>query len=450
MKKEMLAFLREERSISEYKILTLERGRPKPYKARLLSIERDFLKFPFDSLGLDSLSELRSAVSAFKADRALFDSKYSSGLLRERASSPRHISSLRRRIAFFKSLYKYLLEDKIRKIDPLEGKTSISKRALSPKRPSSVRAVEGALSAKKRARIQILLYSFARIIRREALDIEATLDLLEKENGEASIELEARLDGLFDFGVINIFRYYNAGIMETPLLTNGTMGHNNYISCIYPLSDITDSLERSICIERTLPLERGFFSKAGAPINKKFVKRGFSIKLPIARVGNETMKLLYLDLFSTQRTCVTPLMEKDFYNIKIRGDYYKAISTIPVWEFPKKVVGPYLNREILRLLELEEASLIGTVDFADDQFCIAANKSSKGKIEIDPVESRILVAATRSEDSHINQAYSWIKLLIKEIKDDYEESFLRKEAVESSENRLAKYQKFLENKEYEQ
>lgn len=446
MKKELLDFLNEERSISEYKILTLDRGELKPYKARLLSIERDFLKFSFDSLKIEEISELRSAVLMFKTDRPLFDKKYNNNLQSKSASSPTYVTSLRKRITFFKNLHKYLLENKIRKVNLLEEKSLQKVEVESLTGIDSVREAEGALLSKERARIQILIYCFARVIYKEILNIESDLNLAEEGAHKDLSSLKTRLDGLFDFGISNIFKHYNSGIIEVPLLINGTMGHNDYVSCIYPLANLTDSMKKSVAIKRVLPKNKDFFSKTGVPISKKFVKRGFSLILPIARVGNETMELLFSDIFSLSGVCLNSIMTKEFYNIGINDVYYKALSTIPVWDFERKMDGPHLNREALRLLGLEKTPLVGTLDVSDESTYVAINKNHNGRIDLDINASKLLVAVTRSESSHINQAYFWIKLLIKEIKDGYEGNFSPKEITESSESRKTKYLEFLRNK----
>jgi len=446
MKKELLDFLNEERSISEYKIQTLDRGELKAYKARLLSIEKDFLKFPFDSLEIDEIGEFRYAISIFKTDRSAFDKKYNNNLRSKPASSPRYIASLKKRIAFFKKLYKFLLENKIRKVNLLEEESLQRVEVNTLTGIDSVREAEGALLSKERARIQILIYCFARVIYKEILSIESELGLVEEGAFKDLSDLKARLDGLFDFGTKNMFKYYNSGIMEVPLLINGTMGHNDYVSCIYPLADLTDSFSEAVVLRRVLQKNKVFFSKTGVPINKKFIKRGFSIVLPVTRVGNETMELLFSDLFSSSGVCLNSIMTKSFYNIRVNDIYYKALSTIPIWSYPDKMIGPHLNREVLKLLELDKMPLVGTLDISDKNIYTAINKNFNGHIALDYDSSKLLVAATRSESSHINQACFWIKLLIKEIKDDYESNFLPKEEAGSSKGRKIKYQEFLRNR----
>ena len=38
-----------------------------------------------------------------------------------------------------------------------------------------------------------------------------------------------------------IFKYYNDGISEVPMIINGTMGHNSFLPAIYPLSNLCDA-----------------------------------------------------------------------------------------------------------------------------------------------------------------------------------------------------------------
>jgi|15BtaG_2_1085339.scaffolds.fasta_scaffold00415_20 hypothetical protein len=448
MKKELLEFLEEEISISKYKIITLDRGSKKTYKNRLLAIERDFLKFPFESLGIDDIDAFRKAVLMFKTDRELFDKVYNNNL-DSKAPEAFIISTLNlnKRINFFKNLYKYLLENKIRKVNLIEESSLGGDRADGAELTGidSIRKNEGALISKERARIQILIYCFARVIHKELSSIEAEIGLLKDGENKDIRVLKSRIDGLFDFGINNIFKHYNSGITEVPLLINGTMGHNDYVPCIYPLVNLTDSIDGNLSIDRVLGEDRNFFSKTGVRINKKFIKRGFSIVLPIPRVGNETMDLLYLDLFSSSGTRLNSIMTKSFYNIKVKEEYSKAIATVPIWEFPEKMNNLYLNREILSLLGLDSMPLIGSLDFLDKNIYMAVNNNN-GSIKLNKKDSKILVAATRSETAHVNQAHFWIKLLIKEIKDDYESKFHIESIHDNSDNRKIKYQEFLRNK----
>ena len=62
MKKELLKYIDEEKSISKYKITLLRKGPEKPYKTRLLSIESDFISYPFHKIKAKNINELKDAL----------------------------------------------------------------------------------------------------------------------------------------------------------------------------------------------------------------------------------------------------------------------------------------------------------------------------------------------------------------------------------------------------
>jgi hypothetical protein len=72
-------FIENEKDISRFKLKGLK-GEPRPYKARLAEIEKEFLCIDFDSLSLDELG-VREAVRLFRVSRPSFYIKYKDTLL---------------------------------------------------------------------------------------------------------------------------------------------------------------------------------------------------------------------------------------------------------------------------------------------------------------------------------------------------------------------------------
>ena len=50
MKEEFLKYIKNEKDISRYKISLLEKRTNKEYKYRLISIEKDFIDYPFEKM----------------------------------------------------------------------------------------------------------------------------------------------------------------------------------------------------------------------------------------------------------------------------------------------------------------------------------------------------------------------------------------------------------------
>jgi hypothetical protein len=206
------------------------------------------------------------------------------------------------------------------------------------------------------------------------------------------------------------------------LLINGTLGHNNFTSATYPLSNIFDKYPGTYSVRRLLEQNKRFFYKPGGHVNKRFVKRGFGLTTPIQRVSNESIELLYLDIWSSGGIRLTSIFEPDFFNYNNNGVYYKAISTKPVWEWQKLIDNPYLQRELTTLLGLD-GPLSGPIDISDEETISIINNSGKNSAQIDPSASKVMVAATRSEAAHVRRAREYVFELASSIKEEFEMTF---------------------------
>jgi len=221
-----------------------------------------------------------------------------------------------------------------------------------------------------------------------------------------------------------MFIYYNESIEQTYELLYHTGDKNDFIPSIYPLVNLVDKSRNSnLKISRVLPLDKNFFSKTGRPIIKKANERGFSIVTSINRVGNETVELLYRSIYSESGICLNQILKNNFYNIKIAsGSYNKAVSAIPIWDILSNNYDAYLSRQIFELFGLADTGL-QTINLSDPNFVQAINKSDFS-VNINMDMSKILIAATRSEADKIIDAKKYIVLLIKDLKEEYNNKFL--------------------------
>jgi hypothetical protein len=427
MNDDFLKYIKDEKDISRYKISLLEERTNKEYKYRLISIEKDFIDYPFEKNSFKDLDELKHAMSLFKTDRPQFERKFSKNIItKTRIVSGGHISSLQKKNKYYEDLYKYLLDIKIKEINLLQSEYIKSKLKnadeIIPAGIDSLSETEGVSLAKKRARIQILLYCLSRFIYHKTKKIGPLL-AIGQMSFELYDELRKSLDNFFTDIKYELFNHYNNGIKEVPLLINGTLGHNNFVHTIYPLVNVVDKYPDSYCLKRVLTKDKIFFGKNKRPVNKKNIKRGVAMVTPIRRIGNEAINLLYLDLWTNNGISINSVMEKEFFNLSINNDYYKAIASKPVWAFNQNIDNNFLLREVLSLFELEDEPLVDGIDFGNLSILDKINKMDKGKMSICSESSKILIAATRSESEHIKEACGWIDLLIKEIRDDYKSLF---------------------------
>jgi hypothetical protein len=428
MNENILKYIKNEKDIARYKISLLDKRTNKSYKYRLLSIERDFVEYPFEKLNLKDLDELKDAMSLFKTDRKQFEQKFAKDIVsKTKIISKEQIKILQNKIKYYEDLYIYLLDFKIKEINLLQNEYIKSKFKKANKDISSIgidslSEMEGVHLSKKRARIQVLIYCLSRFIYHKIQDIKNAFDL--DDISFVSYEkIRKEVDNLFIDIKYKIFKHYNDGINEVPLLINGTLGHNNFVNTIYPLINLMDKHPGNYSIKRLLSKDIDFFDENNSPINKKFIQRGLGIVTPMKRVGNESIKLLYLDLWTKNGISINVIMNKEFFNHMVGDDYFKTIPTMPVWTFNEVIDNKFLLREVLSLLSLDEASLVDEIDFDDPLVLNKINTMNKGRIFICPELSKIFIAATRSESEHIKESCVWIDLLIKEIKDDYKNIF---------------------------
>jgi hypothetical protein len=416
MKKELLSYLKEEREISSYRIDTLKKGPARNYKARLLILEKEFIDFKFENLPIESLDDLREAVNLFKIDRSLFNTRYLSHL-----DSPEvKVNSVEEKISYFEDIFKDLIENKIREVNIVQNSKvrDFLNLDIDPNESGidTISRIEGSRVGRKRARLQILTYCLARFI-------YSKIRAIKESEPSDSVSLDTLLDNIYE----DLFKYYNDGIREVPLITNGTLGHNNMVPTVYPLINLFDKFKEDVSISRTLESSWNFYGESGFPIKKKFIERGYSLVTPIPRVGNEWMNLLYLDLYSEDGTNLNSIMTKEFYNYLSSSTYYKAISTIPVWNILNGQHTLDVYKSIYPLFGLEYNESISKYEdviLNNSSIINNINTFMEGKKIICKSKSKMLVAATRSESLHLEEALGWLKILINEIKVDYNKKFV--------------------------
>lgn len=414
MEDEYLEYIKNEKDISVYKTSLLRKKKDKEYRHRLISIEEDFVSYPFEDMDFDSLDALRSAMLLFKSDRNAFNIEHvDAWSLKERVITDGQIRTLRDKILYCDSLYRYLLDSMIKDFKLVNP--NASHNGLPG--PSD----EGAIASKKRARIQILIYCLSRFIHGKVKVMNSGMDKTLSPSEYDRVRLSA--DNLFDNVGDELFKNYNNGISEVPLIINGTSGHNNFIHTVYPLVNLFDKYPDSYSVGRILPGGDPIFSKTGRPIKKRQVERGFGLITNMPRLGNEAIRLLYCNLKSSSGTDISKLFCREFFNVKIDSDYYKAVPTVPIWTIKSNDCDPFFLREVLGLLDLDGESMVDDIDFSSLLVTDKINKTVSSKISLCGKSSKILTAATRSEAEHVQAAKAYVDILIKEIKNDYKAVF---------------------------
>lgn len=403
--------IEDEKQLAAYKIAILKSGDQKGYKKRLIMKEEDFIKYDFSKINFSSLEELRSALLLFKASRESFDMKYgdSKKISLEKVSYV-DLEKTKEKIKYLEDKCKWILDFKIKEINIVENKTLQSLVKNIPDNIDSldiskIKKIEGSLIGKKRARIQLLTFCFAKYMFLALRDISLKLeakDLLYEDLRT----INKNIDNIFSGYKNKYYQYFNSAIQELPMLLMSSKGENDYVSLIHPLVNITNSIDK-FYISKISPKEDVVFDDAGKFINKKSSMRSYGINTNIKRIGNETVDPFYIEIFSENGNDLTNIFEKSFFNNSVNGEYFKSLSLLPL-------------QDVKSLLNNEDFDHY----FKDNDYNKEAiNSGSVNNVFLSKENSIILVAETRSDSEHLNDSEKIVELLINNIRNDYRKKF---------------------------
>jgi len=411
-------YLEEEKQLSEYKLHLLKAGESKQYKERLILKEEDFINFNFSKISLNSLDEAREAVLLFKTSREEFDNKYGDSKKKSLEKiSQSDLEALNQKILFFEDKYKWILDKKIKEINIIDNLTIRSLLKNPPSSfenlsPGQIKKIEGSLVGKYRARIQILLYCLARYLFTEIKKIKKQIsELLFISYNDLKL-LNNKLYLLFEDYNKYIYQYFNIAKTELPSLLCGSHGENLYISSIHSLKNIAPEIEK-FQIGKITNKSTEVYNKDGSKILKKSAERSYGINTDIKRMGNESIDILHLDIYTDDGWNITHLFDRHFFNNYVKGDYIKSISTIPIWNLLDEVLNTDLKNNF---------STFYNKDFKEKNY-EKINKGSVDPVILSANDSIILVAETRSDAEHLKDIEKVIDLLINSLKKEYQEKF---------------------------
>lgn len=435
--------IEEEKQLSEYKLQLLKTGESKQYKERLILKEEDFINFDFSKISFSSLEEVREAILMFKTSREDFDAKYGDSKKKSLEKiSQVDLDLLSEKIAFFEDKYKWILDKKIKEINIVDNSTI---RSLLKDPPldlnnlslNQIKKIEGSSIAKYRARIQILLYCLARYYFTEIKKIKKEISESEIISYNDLKLFNIKLFLLFDDYSKYFYQYFNIAKAELPSLLCGSNGENAHISSIHSLKNISPEIE-NFKIIKIADKSTMVYGENGNRIDKKSAERAYGINTGIRRIGNESIDILHIDIYTDDGWNVSHLFDRSFFNNYVKGDYIKSISTIPIWDLVKEI-------------ENTDLKVIFSSFYKENYIDLNYEKINKGLV--DPVklsvkDSIILVAETRSDAEHLKDVEKVIDLLINVIKKEYQERFNYYFSSESLEENSRKniLKRFLEPK----
>ena len=411
-------YIEEEKQLSEYKLQLLRTGESKQYKERLVLKEEDFINFDFSKISFASLEEVRDAILLFKTSREEFDIKYGDSKKKSLEKvSQSDLDILKEKILFFENKYKWILDKKIKEINIIENKTI---RSLLKNPPddlddldiNQLKKLEGSLIGKYRARIQIVLYCLARYFFTEIRKIKKEILEISTISYNDLKHFNIKLYLLFEEYNKYIYQYFNIAKAELPSLLCGSYGENLHIKSIHSLKNIIPEIEKFQIIKIS-DRSTEVYNKDGSRIYKKSSERAYGINTDIKRVGNESIDILYIDIYNEYALNITALFDRSFFNNYVKGDYIKSISTIPMWDLLREVLNTDLKNDFSSFYD--KAS--GEIYFEK------INKGLVDPVKLSADNSIILVAETRSDAEHIKDVEKVIDLLINSFKKEYQEQF---------------------------
>jgi hypothetical protein len=417
MKSNIEKYINEEKQLAEYKIQLLKAGESKQYKNRLILKEEDFLNFDFSKITFSSLDEVREAILLFKSSREDFDNKYGDSKKKSLEKiSNLELDSLNSKILFFEEKYKWILDKKVKEINVIDNK---SIRSLVKNLPNlneisipQIGKIEGSIVGKYRARIQILLYCLARYFFTEIRAIKNSISNLNFITYSELKALDKKLYSLFIDYIKYIYQYFNVAKVELPSLLINTNGYNPQIDSIHSLKNIAKDIKPfqiAKITDKTVKVYDGY----GNRINKKSSDRAYGINTNIKRVGNESIDIVYMDIYTEDFLNITHIFEYSFFNNYVKGEYFRSIPTIPIPDIIKNINEDGLYNNFISFFKEDSKD----IDF------VKINSGLVDPIRLSSNNSTILIAETRSDSEHLKDVEKLIQILVNSIKKEYEDKF---------------------------
>lgn len=446
MNEHVVNYINTEKDLAKYNILMLERGEVTPARKRLIEIEREFISIPFDKLGLQTVEEVASAIELYRQSRRLFYLKY------DLNNSENIASKISKKLLFLDKVSAQFMKKRIQEINPVQDdyffeelvssyaeKNSIdedqSRDIISHKGLEDLKSLEGAIIAKKRARLQVALYSLGLYIQK-FLDEE--IDFEKEINSDFNL-VNSKIDNFIFTLDKYAFNHYNSSLSILPKKLAGTMGHNDYIERIYSLDNIfslynythTHTHVYTLGKKRQIQLDRPLLGNVSGyknPIYKTYQRdadrqtknRVYGIIFPIERMSREKMTPLHIEIYFSGIN-ITELFCESISNIRVINEhgkeiYFKGILMKPLWELLNYASESLEYHYVVS--KLLDESLNDISKFNDKKFITQLNAKMTPFLEID-LSSKILIPKTRSEEQYIEDIMPLLLKRIDVVKNDY-------------------------------
>ena len=235
-----------------------------------------------------------------------------------------------------------------------------------------------------------------------------------------------------------VFLYYNYSLDVLPDFISNTMGENRHLKKLHRLKNIFNfpqilkdisilpilSNKKDVFFERpfieniTLNGSRKHMHTYVSDRRKDSKHKNFGIMIPMQRIGNEKMTLLY-SFISSNGINITRFFDRTVSNTKANSSvgicYFKSLMLQPLWCLidmtPTKKEAAIFYPIIGHDLRKKE-------DFNNEKIVERVNAYKGSSLTIDE-KSLCLVPRTRSEENAFNELLPWTKKKIDGVKREY-------------------------------
>jgi hypothetical protein len=450
-KSDIARYIQTEKDLSRFKIMTLERLKDiSPSKKRIIEIEKEFLSLPLEKWGFEDMADVASAISIYRSSRSLFYKTYN-------MQKPNDISTdeikniVNSKISFIKEKQQAFLFNMVDEMNLVQNEELFSQLAITTARMGrknlldtlseleamnldELNAIEPIILSKDRARKQATLFSIG-------LYLSEELSIINSYNTKSRndlINISNYIDGVIERVNKNIFKYYNDALDVLPIKFNNSMGKNAYFGKIHYLKNILnfDYMMRDLSDNPIINSINNFNfnnpmilnldcsgKRTVASVlndkNKRAKSRTFGILLPIQRVGNEKMTIMYTHVRACEED-ITDIFEDNISNIKVQymGEltYFKSIMLKPIWQLLdysynndlyEMILSRIIKTNIHDAVDLHNISDTGIVDDYYERSLLIDRKS------------QVLVPKTRSEEDAFIKLSPWVNMVVSGIKEEY-------------------------------
>lgn len=453
---DILKYIKNEKDISRYKISTINsKSTISSAKKRIIDIEREFLNLPLEYMDFEDVADVAAAISIYRSSRSLFYQTY-------HIDPPNFISvdkNLLLQIIEKKAKFIYKIgyefsTIRVEELNPVQNSDfyydfakrqsiknqttiEVEKRYLDSLDLDDLLKIEPLILAKKRARVQAVVYSIGMYLGKSIQKFEFSESMTIEHLKDINYKLDSIIISLKD----NIFKYYNYALDNLPNHLNSTMGKNIYLSKIHKLQNLMNfdelkdyqctptPLEKSYGFSNDQPLignilygsKKAIVNSPGKDSEKNIQNKVFGILLPIPRQGNEKMSLLHKEVYLNNIN-ISDLFSDNISNVKAmfqqKNIYFKALLMQPIWKLIQMATSDNNSRKALTTLLGIPTEEFERIDFNDSSIIKLINRLNNEYLPIDST-SIILTPKTRSEEEGIADIFSIINAKITEITDDY-------------------------------